>query len=178
MRSESIARNYAEALFALAERHGNVGAFTAWIDALSGAILASPKVEAVLLSPKVPKAAKIRLLTGAVTGAPGEFVHFLAAVVKRGRQALLPAIATKFHQLDDVRLNRVRAGVILAREPNEQLKEQIKRSLQEQLGKEVIPTFSVDPEILGGAIVRLGDRVLDGSIKRRIVRLRRQLLSR
>jgi len=178
LRSESIARNYAEALFALAERNGNVDAFSAWIDALSGAILASPRVEATLLSPKVPKAAKTLLLTGAVAGAPGEFVHFLAAVVKRGRQVLLPAIATKFHELNDVRLNRVRAGVILAREPNEQLKEQIKRSLQEQLGKEVIPTFSVDPEILGGAIVRLGDRVLDGSVKRRIVRLRRQLLSR
>ena len=77
-----------------------------------------------------------------------------------------------------MRLNRVRAGVILAREPDEALKNQITRRLQERLGKEVISTFSVDPEILGGAIVRLGDRVLDGSVKRRIVRLRRQLLSR
>ena len=178
MRAESIARNYAEALFALAEKNGNIDAFTAWIDALSGAIHAVPRVEAALLSPKVPKATKTRLLTGAVAGAPGEFVHFLAAVVKRGRQALLPAIAAEFHALNDVRLNRVRAGVTLAREPNEQLKEQIRRSLQERLGKEVIPSFTVDPEILGGAIVRLGDRVLDGSVKRKIVRLRRQLLSR
>jgi F-type H+-transporting ATPase subunit delta len=178
LRAESIARNYAGALFALAEKNGNVDAFTSWIDALSGAILAAPKVEAALLSPKVTKAAKTRLLTGAVAGAPGEFVHFLAAVVKRGRQVLLPLIATEFHALNDVRLNRVRAGVILAREPDEQLKEQIKRTLQERLGKEVIPTFNVDPDILGGAIVRLGDRVLDGSVKRRIVRLRRQLLSR
>ena len=178
MRSESIARNYAEALFALAEKNGNIDAFTAWVEALSGAILAAPKVEAAMLSPKVPKAAKVRLLTGAVAGAPGEFVHFLAAVVKRGRQALLPAIAKAFHELNDVRLNRVRAGVILAREPDEQLKEQIKRSLEQRLGKEVIPTYNVDPEILGGAIIRLGDRVLDGSVKRRIVRLRRQLLGR
>jgi F-type H+-transporting ATPase subunit delta len=178
LRSESIARNYAEALFALAEKNGNVDAFTTWIDALAGAIHAAPKVEAALLSPKVPKAAKTRLLTGAVAGAPGEFVHFLAAVVKRGRQALLPVIATEFHALNDVRLNRVRAGVVLAREPDEQLKEQITRTLQERIGKEVIPTFAVDPDILGGAIVRLGDRVLDGSVKRRIVRLRRQLLSR
>ncbi|HKP27849.1 MAG TPA: ATP synthase F1 subunit delta [Gemmatimonadales bacterium] len=178
MRAESIARNYAGALFALAEKNGNIDAFTAWVEALAGAIHASPKVEAALLSPKVPKAAKTRLLTGAVAGAPGEFVHFLAAVVKRGRQVLLPAIATEFHQLNDVRLNRVRAGVILAREPDEQLKNQIKRTLEERLGKEVIPSFSVDPEILGGAIVRLGDRVLDGSVKRRIVRLRRQLLGR
>ena len=178
MRAESIARNYAEALFALAEKSGNVDAFTAWIDALAGAILASPKVEAALSSPKVPKAVKTKLLTDAVAGAPGDFIHFLAAVVKRGRQRLLPVMATEFHTLNDVRLNRVRAGVILAREPDEALKNLIKRTLEERLGKEVLPTYSVDPEILGGAIVRLGDRVLDGSVKRRIVRLRRQLLSR
>ncbi len=178
MRAESIARNYAEALFALAEKDGQVDAFAAWIDALSGAIVASPKVGAALLSPKVTRAAKTGLLTGAVTGAPAVFKHFLAAVVKRGRQGLLPLMSTAFHELNDVRLNRVRAGVILAREPDEQLRNQIKSSLQERLGKEVLPTFTVDPEILGGAIVRLGDRVLDGSVKRRIVRLRRQLLSR
>ena len=102
------------------------------MEALSGAILAAPKVEAALLSPKVPKAAKVRLLTGAVAGAPGEFVHFLAAVVKRGRQALLPAIAKAFHELNDVRLNRVRAGVILAREPDEQLKEQMRHGRELQ----------------------------------------------
>ena len=178
MRAESIARNYAGALFVLATKAGKVEAFASWIDALSGAILASPKVEATLLSPKVGKAAKTRLLTAAVAGAPGEFIHFLAAVVKRGRQRLLPVMATEFHALNDVRLNRVRAGVILAREPDEALKTQIKNRLEERVGKEVIPTFTVDPEILGGAIVRLGDRVLDGSVKRRIVRLRRQLLSR
>jgi len=178
LRAESIARNYAEARFALAENENNVDAFTTWIDALSGAILASPKVEAALLSPKVPKAVKSKLLTDAVAGAPGDFIHFLAAVVKRGRQRLLPVMATEFHALNDVRLNRVRAGVILAREPDEELKNLIKRTLEDRLGKEVLPTYSVDPEILGGAIVRLGDRVLDGSVKRRIVRLRRQLLSR
>ena len=178
MRAESIARNYAEALFALAEKGGEVDAWGEWIEALSGAIVASPRVEAALLSPKVTKAAKTALLTGAAAGAPSAFKLFLAAVVKRGRQRLLPAMANEFHALNDVRLNRVRAGVILAREPDEQLKGRIKRALEEQLGKEVLPAYSVDPEILGGAIVRLGDRVLDGSVKRRIVRLRRQLLSR
>ena len=94
MRAESIARNYAEALFALAEKSGDVDAFTTWIDALSGAILASPKVEAALLSPKVPKAVKTKLLTDAVAGAPGDFIHFLAAVVKRGALTSQPICST------------------------------------------------------------------------------------
>lgn len=178
MRAESIARNYAEALFALGEKGGRADLYGEWIDAVAGAIAASPRVEAAMLSPKVPKAVKTRLLTGAVAGAPAEFAHFLAAVVKRGRQRLLSEIAFAYGALNDQRLNRVRAGVILAREPDDQLRNLIKRTLEDRLGKEVLPTFNVDPEILGGAIVKLGDRVLDGSVRRKIVRLRRQLLSR
>jgi F-type H+-transporting ATPase subunit delta len=49
--------------------------------------------------------------------------------------------------------------------------------LSRQLGKQVIPAFTVDPEILGGAIVRVGERVLDGSVRRRMTKLRRQLLT-
>ena len=46
------------------------------------------------------------------------------------------------------------------------------------IGKEVLATFTVDPEILGGAVVRVGDKVYDGSVRRKLVRLKRQLLSR
>jgi F-type H+-transporting ATPase subunit delta len=78
----------------------------------------------------------------------------------------------------DRKLDRVRAGVILARNPDETLKRTIQESLSRQLGKQVIPAFTVDPEILGGTIVRVGERVLDGSVRRRMTKLRRRLLSR
>lgn len=176
MRAESVAANYAEALFALGEKSGRTAEFAGLLDAVAGAVTASPRVHAVLLSPKVPKAVKSRLLTGAVSAAPAEFRHFLAAVVKRGRQGLLSLIAAEYLALLDLKLNRVRAGITLAREPDDSLRRQIKEALERQLSKEVLPTWTVDPEILGGVVVRLGDRVLDGSVKRRIVRLRRQLV--
>jgi F-type H+-transporting ATPase subunit delta len=65
----------------------------------------------------------------------------------------------------------------VAREPDEALRTLIKTQLEERLKKEVFPTFIIDPEILGGVIIRLGDRVLDASIQRRMIRLRRQLLA-
>ena len=176
MRSETIAGNYAETLFSLGEKSGRTAEYAELLDAVAGAIEASPRVAAVLMSPKVPRDTKTRLLTGAVARAPKEFSLFLAAVVKRGRQGLLSLIAAEYMGLLDLKLNRVRAGITLAREPNEQLRQQITRSLEERLGKEVVPTWMVDPDILGGVIVRLGDRVLDGSVKRRITRLRRQLV--
>ena len=177
MRSETIARNYAETLFELGERDGNTESYADLLDAVAAAIEQTPRVQAVLMSPKVPKSEKARILAGALREAPREFVLFLQALIKRGRQQLLREVATEYLGLLDQKLDRVRAGVTLARAPDERLKRAIQDGLSRQLGKQVIPAFTVDPEILGGTIVRVGERVLDGSVRRRMTKLRRQLLS-
>ncbi len=176
MRTETIARNYAETLFELGEQSGNTERFVDLLDAVAAAVEQSPQIQGILMSPKVPKSEKSRMLGQALRGAPREFVLFLQALVKRGRQQLLREIATQYLALLDQKLDRVRAGVTLARQPDEKLKRTIQDLLSRQLGKQVLPSFSEDPEILGGAIVRVGDRVLDGSLRRRMTRLRRQLL--
>jgi F-type H+-transporting ATPase subunit delta len=178
LRTETIARNYAEALFQLGERSGNVELYADLLDAVAAAVEQTPRVEAILMSPRIPKAEKAQLLGGALRDTPREFVLFLQALVRRGRQQILRPVATEYMNLLDQKLDRVRAGVTLARTPDEKLKRNIQEALSRQLGKQVIPAFSVDPEILGGAIVRVGERVLDGSLRRRMTKLRRHLLSR
>lgn len=178
MRAVTIARNYAEALFELAEQSGHADEYAELIDAVAGAIETSPDVQAALISPRVPKNAKVKLLSDALASTPREFVLFVAAVVRRGRQSLLREIATEYLALLDIRHSRVRASVTLAREPDERLKESIRRQLGEKLAKEVVATYHVDPELLGGAVVRIGETVHDGSVRRRLVRLRRQLVGR
>ena len=177
MRTETVARNYAEALFQLGERSGNVEPYAELLDAVAAAVEQTPRVQAVLMSPRVPKAEKARLLGGALRDVPREFVLFLQALVKRGRQQILRPIAVEYMNLLDQKLDRVRAGVTLARNPDDKLKGTIQEALTRQLGKQVIPAFTVDPEILGGAIIRVGERVLDGSVRRRMTKLRRQLLA-
>jgi F-type H+-transporting ATPase subunit delta len=178
LRSVTIARNYAEALFALGERTGQTERFVDLMDAVAAAVETSPQVQATLMSPRVPKSAKARLLGAALRDAPREFVLFLQAVVKRGRQLLFREIATEYLALLDLKLNRVRAGVTLARPADEALRRSIQDSLSQHLGKEVLASFSVDPEILGGAVVRVGERIHDGSVRRRMTKLRRALLTR
>ena len=178
MRAATIAKNYAQALFALAEKGGRAEEFARLIEALAAAVHASPKVESVLMSPRVTKARKAELLAAALPQAPREFVLFLQAVVKRGRQLLLGEIAQQYAGLLDVKFNRVRAGITLAREPDPALQASITAALAKALGKEIVAGFSVEPEILGGAVVRVGDRMLDGSVKRKLTQLRRQLLNR
>ncbi len=176
MRNETIARNYAEALFDIAARSGQPEAYADLIDAVASAVETIPRVKAVLMSPRVPKSEKARFLGAALKETPREFVLWLQALVKRGRQGILREMATEYMALVDEKLNRVRASVTLARQPDEKLRRTIEENLGRQLDKQVIATYLVEPDILGGAIIRVGDRVLDGSVRRRMTKLRRQLL--
>jgi F-type H+-transporting ATPase subunit delta len=177
VREPTIARNYADALFALAERDGQTVPFGDLIDAVAGAIRADDTVRIVLESPRVPKEQKQRLLADALQGrAPDVFVRFLTAVVRRGRQGLLGAIAREYLSLVDVKFNRVHASVAVAREPDPTLEREIRTRLTALLDMQVIPHFRHDPGILGGVIVRVGDRVMDGSLRRKMLALRRAML--
>jgi F-type H+-transporting ATPase subunit delta len=121
---------------------------------------------------------KAELLAASLPGVPRELVLFLQAVVKRGRQLMLADIADAYSALLDQQHNRVRAGITLAREPDPALKQAIVGALEEALNKEVVAGWAVEPELIGGAVIRVGDRVMDGSVRRKLKQLRRQLLSR
>lgn len=178
MSSGTISRNFASALFELADRQGKVELYGDLLETVAAAVLLTPEVKAVMMSPRVPKAKKVALLTEALPEAPKAFLRFLEAVVRRGRQNLLGEMAEAYRELADIRFNRVRASVTLAHAPDDALAERIAAGLSRVFGKEVLPVFRTDPGVLGGAIVRVGDRVFDGSVKRKVAALRRQLLSR
>jgi F-type H+-transporting ATPase subunit delta len=172
VKSITIARNYAEALFAAGEKYGEL------IDAVAGAVQADQRIATVLESPRVSKTAKAQILEKALKGeAPKEFVRFLQAVVRRGRQGLLAEIAQEYLVLLDTKLNRVHAGVTLADEPDARTQKQVVDRLTKALGREVRAFFRSDPKILGGVVVRVGDRIYDGSVRRRLTALQRRMLT-
>lgn len=178
MRSVTIARNYAEALFILGEKSGRIQEYADLIDAVAHGVAAAPTVQAVLMSPRISKAGKAKLFADALTGTPREFVLFIQGVIKRGRQGLLSDISQQFNALQDIKLNRVRAAVTMANPADEALRQKITAQLSAVMGREVLTQFTQDPGILGGVIVRVGDRVFDGSVRRKLTVLRRILLSR
>lgn len=177
MRPVTVARNYAEALFALGEQHGDTVRYADLMDGLRNAIRAEGRIGVVLESPRVPKPQKRAILEEALEGlAPAPLIRFLGAVIKRNRQAMLPQIADQYLLLVDEKFNRVHAQVTLAREPTAAMRETVRTRLAAVLGKEVIAHFRADPDILGGVIARVGDRIMDGSVRRRKAGLRRKLL--
>jgi len=172
VKSVTIARNYAEALFAAGDTFGPL------LDAVAGAIQADERIAMALESPRVSKAAKAQILERALQGeAPREFVRFLQAVVRRGRQSLLAEMAQEYQVLLDVKLNRVHAGVTLADEADARSQKQVLDRLTKALGREVRAYFRSDPRILGGVVVRVGDRIFDGSVRRRLTVLQRRMLT-
>ena len=180
MKSTTIARNYAEALFLAGEAAGGdaVERYGRLLDVVAGAIQADERIAVALDSPRVAKATKSALLARALGGvAAPEFVRFLQAVVRRGRQGLFTEIAHEYQALVDVMLNRVHAGVTLVREPDPGLEREIVDRLGAAIGKEVRAHFRGDPSILGGVVVRVGDRVFDGSLRRKLAVLRRRMLT-
>lgn len=177
MRDVTIARNYAETLFALATKGGSVEAWGELVDATAAAI-STPSIEAVLVSPRVPKERKIAILAEALKDAPVTYSRFLAALVRRGRQMLLGAIADEYRELVDAKLGRVRAGITTAREADPLTRQVLVERLSKAIGKEVIAGFSTDPALLGGVVVKVGDRVYDGSVRKRLGTLRHKLLAR
>lgn len=180
MKSATVARNYAQALLLAAEAHGTaaIERYGQLMEAVAGAVQADERISVALESPRVSKPVKAALLERALgdVAAP-EFVRFLQAVLRRGRQGLLGEIAQQYHALVDVKLNRVHAGVTLLEEPDARLQKEVIERLTRAIGKEVRAHFRGDRGILGGVVVRVGDRIYDGSVRRKLATLRRRLLT-
>ena len=177
MRDITIARNYAETLVALAGHADN--ALEPWGEMIdvTAAAFSVPSIEAVLMTPRVPREKKIALATAALAGYPRPFTLFIAAVIRRGRAMLLGQIADEYHALVDVKMNRVRAGITVAREVDALAKSVIVERLSKAIGKNVIGGFHTDPALLGGVVVRIGDRIYDGSVRKRLAALKHKLLA-
>jgi F-type H+-transporting ATPase subunit delta len=177
VRTGTVARNYAEALLALGQRHDAVAPFGVLLDAVAGAVATEQKLAAVLDSPRVTKARKQLLLRTALGPfAPAPFIRFLEAVVQRGRQGLLREMSAAYEDLVNLQLNRVHANVTMAHAADPELQRAIAAALSAVVGKDVQPHFKTDARLLGGLVVRMGDRVLDGSLRRRLLQLRYSML--
>jgi F-type H+-transporting ATPase subunit delta len=179
MRATTIARNYAETLLELARRAGDLRGWGQAIDDVAEAMQNDRTLRLVLESPRVSAAQKNRILGRAFEGQlPALFIRYLQALVSHRRQMLLPVIAREYHDLVDQVEGRLHANVTVAEEPGDRERRSIAKELSRAYGKEVVPHFAVNPAILGGVVIRVGDTVLDGSIRRRLATLRTRMLAR
>lgn len=178
MRDETVARNYAEALFELATRHEGVGVYAEGIDTVARLLDEDGRFRLFLETPRIDAAEKKKVLRAAFGEVfPRRLLNFLLITVDKRRQRLLREIARQFHALVDEHENRAHVEVTVARALDDETLARVTARLGEILGKTAIPHVRVKPEILGGAIYRTGDTIYDGSLRRRLERMRRRLLA-
>jgi F-type H+-transporting ATPase subunit delta len=177
MRETTIARNYAETLLELAQRANDLRGWGEMLDQVSDAMETDRRLRTFLESPRVSAQRKNEILQKAYGSLPRNFLRFLQALVNHRRQMLIPAIAHAYHDLVDEVEGRVHASVTVARPADDNDRAVVTKQLSRVLGKEVVPHFHVNADILGGVVVRVGDTVLDGSVRRRLATLRARMLS-
>lgn len=168
--SITIARPYASAVFAIAQEKGDMQAWSELLKVLAQCA-ATDEVQAVLVSPAVSDEQAVNLLADITGELSKDARSFLLLLAENNRLLLLPEIAELYEQLRAEAEQMLSADVITARPLTDEQKSKIAAALKKRLGKEITLSESVDESLLGGAIIRAGDLVIDGSALGKLNRL-------
>jgi F-type H+-transporting ATPase subunit delta len=175
--NNTIARPYAEAVFELSRDAGNLDAWSRALE-VARAVMADGRVADFLANPALTDDEQLEFLTGLYRAADGadsilagntkEGRNFLKLLLEYGRIAVLPEIAEHFEALKAEVENTVDVSVTSATELDETQKRAIAAALKKRLGREVRLEATRDESLIGGAIIRAGDIVIDGSLRARL----------
>ena len=173
--NNTVARPYAQAIFEIADAAGALGA---WSETLSvaGQLLADKGLVEYLGAPELSDERRVEFLTGLFSKAGSDLLgggdakgtNFLKLLLENGRVSVLPEIAEHFEALKAKVENSVDAVVTSAAPLNAEQEQEIASSLKERLGREVRITTEIDETLIGGAVIRAGDVVIDGSLRARL----------
>ena len=177
---EHIANVYAKALLGAADTAGVMVTVLEELDALIRQVLDRyPKFEAVLASGLVSAEEKAQLIDRVFkTKFSTTMVHFLKVAASRGRLDCLRAIQRQTQEQYDRQRGRVRVDLTTAAPVDSAVTRRLADSLQPLVGGEPIVSHRVDPELIGGMVVRVGDTVYDGSVANQLKNIRQQMIDR
>jgi F-type H+-transporting ATPase subunit delta len=173
----STARRYAEAAFEIAQRDGTVDA---WLSQLSlvAQVVADPAVVRLLEDPQIPlekRSAVMHEMLG--SGMLPQVGNLVALSLRRRRLESMPQVAGEFRRLYNQKAGIIEATATSALELDAAEVSALKDRLEKMTGRKVELATKVDPSILGGIQVRIGDTLYDGSVRGRFERLRAKLAS-
>jgi F-type H+-transporting ATPase subunit delta len=176
-RPSTAARRYAEAAFEIAVRDGTVDAWRADLEAAAAA-LAGPAVARAVENPAIAPAVRERAVRAGLESSIGRAtLNLILFMLRRRRIDQLPRVVEEFRRLDDQRRGIVHATATSAMPLATSEVTALTARLEQLTGGRVELTVETDPSLLGGLVVRVGDRLIDGSVRGRLERLRNQLVS-
>lgn len=171
-------RMYARALYEAAREHDRLGAVRRDLAALAEALEQTPELQAFLANPQLDPGSKAAVLEELSEGGDELVRNFLRLVAEKGRAGELAEIAEEFQALADEAEGRLAVAVTTAYELSPEESEAIVRRIERASGRRVEATTAVDPDLIGGLILQAGSLRVDASVRGRLDRLRRELVTR
>ena len=180
MKQTILAKRYAKALFAIGKEDDKYEAYSEALKAVAALFESTPEVEDALTNPLYPVDVREKAMAAIVDSMDADKVmgNFLNLLVEKKRAAILPEIAEVFQTMVDEDKNISHGAVVSAIELETDLQNKIQDTLEKITGKKVELTASVDPSIIGGVIAKVGDLVLDGSIRTQLASLKGSIKGR
>jgi F-type H+-transporting ATPase subunit delta len=176
-RRDTAARRYAEAAFEVAMRDDTLEHWRADLD-LAANVAGDERSLGVLANPAIPIERRATALDALIAGRVSEkTANLVRLLLRRGRIEDLPRVAAEFRRLDDDRQGITHATATSATELTQDEIRALTARLEQSTGGRIALDVDVDPSLLGGVVVRVGDRLIDGSVRGRLERLRNQLIS-
>lgn len=171
---ERVGAVYAKALLGAAEKAGQTDLVVEELESFVKDVLDKlPRLRAALISPRIAHEEKAAMLDRALGGKMTPLLlNFLKVVSRHGRLGALHAVAAAAQRLHNEMRGRVAVLLKTAAPVSPALQDRIIQRLAQMLGKEIVLRTELDPEMLGGLIVRIGDTVFDGSLRARLVQMR------
>jgi F-type H+-transporting ATPase subunit delta len=171
----TVARPYAKAAFAYAREQGKLDTWSGWLGTARSVVL-SDEFGAFESSPGVGKRQLVELIAGVCGSALDAHARaFLDLLAENGRVDYLPEIADRFDELKAEDQNVADVEVVSAAELSDAQRERLTKALRARLRRDVRLQCTVDPALIGGAVVRSGDMLIDGSLANKLERLGTEL---
>jgi F-type H+-transporting ATPase subunit delta len=174
---KSASHQYANALADIALQQGAADPVLKQLSEISAGYQESPELRNFFSSPAISREAKHGVAEKLVarTGASKILRNFLFVVIDHRRTQAIPEIAQAFQEVIQQRQGLARAEVLSATPLNEPQKAQLLQALERLTGKKIQATYGLQSDLLGGAVVRIGDTIYDGSLKNRLNQMRQHL---
>ncbi len=173
---DSRTEGYARGLFAIAQAEGDLDRVRDEMTAIGSAVEASPELRDALANPQLPGDRKQSILSDLLGGRASSVTsHFVDMLVGMGRGTDLPEVATALVGVAASDRNREVAEVRVPYELDEETSQRLVAGLERATGRKLELRVVVDPSVVGGVAARVGDQVIDGSLRHRLDEVRQAL---
>ncbi|MCK5164718.1 MAG: F0F1 ATP synthase subunit delta [Desulfobacula sp.] len=174
MKNLAVSRRYAKALILIGQEDGQAEQYNAELESVVGLFDTQVDFETALINPLFNKNDRKKVLEAvlAATDLSAIMKSFLILLFDKGRISFLRQIASYYKDLADELKGVVKASIVSAAELSSDAVDKIKESLSKKTGKTIVLNVEQDPSLIGGVVTKIGDLVMDGSVKTQLMNMR------